>query len=95
MKEPLHRYWIEFDLTIDDPRSVTGLMLGCGVTAYTRDDALYLVRSRVLHGEALPPIKSIVEDVDVSMLDQGHVMPNIWPPIWRGVWFPPSYREPE
>jgi hypothetical protein len=36
----------------------------------------------------MPPIQSLIEDVDVSTLDQ-HVRPNILAPIWRGFWFPP------
>jgi hypothetical protein len=34
------------------------------------------------------PIRSVIEDVDVSTLDQ-RVRPNMLVPIWRGIWFPP------
>jgi hypothetical protein len=38
----------------------------------------------LLHNEVL----EVVEDVDVRDLDQGHVVPNIGPVNFRGVWYP-------
>jgi hypothetical protein len=61
----------------------------CGVTAYSLEDALALVRQELWRtDEPLPSIREVIEDVDVSTLDPGHVLPNMGPPIWRGVWFP-------
>jgi hypothetical protein len=34
-------------------------------------------------------MREVVENVDVSELDD-HVGPNMNPPNWRGMWFPPS-----
>jgi hypothetical protein len=31
------------------------------------------------------------QDVDVQSLDQGHVIPNMHPPNWRGIWYPKGY----
>lgn len=85
----LHRYWLRFDL--QDPRPSV-LRVGCGVTAFSREDALSLVRQEVFGGAALPPVVEIVEDVDVSALDAGHILPNMEEPVSRGVWFPMGYR---
>jgi hypothetical protein len=60
----------------------------CGVTAFKFDDALWLMQELVFKDAPMPPIQSLIEDVDVSTLDQ-HVRPNILAPIWRGFWFPP------
>jgi hypothetical protein len=83
----LRRFWFEFALSPDLP---PGLRLGCGVTAFDLDDARRIVRERVFRAEAPPAVK-IVEDVDVSSLDPGHVLPNMLPPNTRGVWFPLGY----
>ena len=77
----LTRFWFEFE----------GKGLGYGVTAYNREDALAILR-RDVFGCELPPLRSEAADVDVSQLDEGHVLPNIWPPNWRGVWFPRGYQ---
>jgi hypothetical protein len=39
----------------------------------------------------LPELVEIVADVDVRSLDQGHVIPNMNPPNWRGIWYPKGY----
>ena len=80
----LTRYWIEFDVEHSH---------GYGVTAFTSDDALGLLRERVFSDE-LPPVARLVEDIDVSSLDAGHVLPNMSPPNRRGVWFPQGFAEP-
>jgi hypothetical protein len=81
----LHRYWFIFaaDTT---PRY-------CGVTAYTYEDALHLVRTRVFPRRDLPPITESIADVDIPSLDPKHVLPNIGPPNRRGVWFPMGFEE--
>jgi len=40
----------------------------------------------------MPEIKKVIENVDVSTLDAGHVLPNMSPPNIRGVWFPLRYN---
>jgi len=39
----------------------------------------------------MPPVRKVVENVDVSTLDD-HVRPNMHPPNWRGMWFPTAGR---
>jgi hypothetical protein len=84
----LRRYLIEFERA--DEVLPPGTGLGVGVTAIDREDALRLLRDRVFGG-ALPAVARLVEDVDVSMLDEGHVLPNMEPPTRRGIWFPRGY----
>ncbi|HKP70390.1 MAG TPA: hypothetical protein VJV05_13975 [Pyrinomonadaceae bacterium] len=76
MPDLMTRYWFVME---------TGL--GIGITAYSIDDAKALIETHkelLLTGKVL----SIVENVDVRTLDQGHVIPNMGPPNVRGVWSP-------
>jgi hypothetical protein len=58
------RYWLKFArLTRPHP-----LNLGCGVTAWTLDDALHLVRSAFPDLSLGAPI-AVMENIDVSTLD--------------------------
>lgn len=62
--------------------------LGIGVTAYSRSEAESLARAAATQlGRSFEP-SSVTEDVDVRDLDQKHVIPNMGPPNFRGVWFP-------
>ena len=90
MNEQLVRYWIELDFP-DGYEPPPGTRLGIGVTAIDRDDALRLLAARVFQGDQMPPVREVRENVDVSTLDQGHVIPNMAPPNRRGVWFPRGY----
>jgi hypothetical protein len=93
----LHRYWIEFD----EP-GLPASLRRFGVTAFDIEDAMRLLRREVEalevqrhraladgSGMRVPAAPSrVVEDVDVTTLDAGHVRPNMHPPSERGVWFP-------
>ncbi len=81
----LTRFWFAFDRS---DRLPLGATMGCGVTAFTRDDAVSLLREKVFHAIPLPPLTKVIESVDVSTLDAGHVLPNMGDPTIRGVWFP-------
>lgn len=83
------RYWFEFqgdDLPI-------GLLFGCGVTAHTGEDAISIIKDTYFPGGPLPRIKRVVADVDVSTLDQNHVVPNMGSVVWRGIWWPRQPNE--
>jgi len=69
----LRRFWFEFQ-QLPTP---TALNLGCGVTAWSYDDALALLRERVFGASAPPAIERCVEDVDMSCIEDRHVLPNI------------------
>ncbi len=70
----------------------TPLNLGCGVTAYSVEDALSLIRDQVFPRSQMPEVVSIREIREVSELDQNHVVPNMGNTLARGVWFPLQNR---
>ncbi|MEZ5344751.1 MAG: hypothetical protein R2681_04255 [Pyrinomonadaceae bacterium] len=72
----LRRYWFK-----------SGKHFGIGVTAFSRADAEFLVKKADL-SEQLKYVTEVIENVDIRNLDQGHVIPNMSPPNFRGVWFP-------
>lgn len=84
----MRRFWIEFDRSLELP---PGVALGCGVTARDYEDALALVGARVFPGRTMPEPVRTVADVDISELDQNHVIPNMEDPVKRGIWFPRGY----
>lgn len=88
---PLRTYWIRFEKL-----SLPGFWnLGCGVTAFDRDDAIGLVRQRLISIDGVVPrIMDIAEDVKTSDLEQRHVLPNIGDMNVRGIWFPKGLDSP-
>lgn len=86
----LQRFWFRF--SPDGPGGSHGL--GCGVTAFSREDALAILRDTVFRGKEMPAISEVIEDVDIRALDQKHVRPNMETPTWRGVWFPKGFSFP-
>jgi hypothetical protein len=87
----LRRYWFEFDLS-NSGGAGANWEQGCGVTAFDDADATDLLKDRVFNGCDLPPIRNVIEDVDVSTLDDKYVRPNMDIPVFRGVWFPMGDR---
>lgn len=89
MRHLLTRYWITFDEPPTAPWQLR-LARGCGVTAYSYEDAIALLQTYMVEEfqQPLPPIKTVIADIDISTLDTNHVLPNIGVPVWRGVWFP-------
>lgn len=71
----LVRFWFE-----------TSVGRGIGVTAYSLEDALSLIASDKSLAEQ--EIVSYVENIDVGTLDEGHILPNMGAPNFRGIWFP-------
>lgn len=80
----LTRYWFTFEKA----SMPTPLNIGCGVTAYNYDDALNLLRERMFGSDEPPKVLDVLENVDVSKLDQKHVIPNMGSVTVRGIWFP-------
>jgi hypothetical protein len=80
----LKRFWFKFaPLSHPSP-----LNLGCGVTALSQSDAIGMLKQTVFLGRTVPHIREVIEDIDVSTLDQRHIIPNMGSPHTRGVWFP-------
>ena len=77
----LHRYWIKLA-----PPAPVGFTLGCGVTAFSEDDARALLQGEF--SETPPVIATVEADVDVSSLDAKHIIPNMGDCTQRGFWYP-------
>ena len=58
---------------------------------HLRHYAISILKRTVYKDLEFPEIESVIEDVDISALDQKHVIPNMEPPVWRGVWFPSGF----
>ena len=63
------------------------------MTANNYEDTATLLRKRMFCGKELSSIARFVEDIDVSILDQKHVLPNVGMVNVRGIWFPQGYEE--
>jgi len=85
----LHRYWILFKID----SGITAPRPGCGVTAHDYADALTILAGTVFRGKSVPDVPQVTEDVDISTLDQKHVIPNMEAPNWRGVWYPKGFAQ--
>ena len=68
------------------PEPATAMLyLDVGITGWDLGDCLTMLRV-LTHVDALPPIRTVAEDVDVSQL---HPRLGLGVPVWRGVWHPP------
>ncbi len=83
----LKRFWFKF-APLGRP---TPLNLGCGVSANSYEEAVSLLEQNVFKGKPMPEIISVTEDIDVSILDAKHVVPNMNSPLMPGIWFPKGY----
>ena len=83
MKVLLTRFWFEFDIA-NPFEYPSGIGRGCGVTAYDYRDALKILDEKVFVDIQRPRIKKQIENVDISTLDAGHVLPNMRLAIYRG-----------
>lgn len=91
----LVRYWIEFEISPGELTmypSYAGLAYGCGVTAPSYEEAVDTLVEKLFRKDPIPEIKTVIENVDLSALDAGHVLPNIGNPVVRGIWFPAGIR---
>ena len=83
MNKLLTAYWFEFE--------GWGIGSYAGVTAYSLDDAKYLLKKQFFEGLLkieTPQIKKVIENVQFKDLDQNHIVPNMGPITERGVWYP-------
>jgi hypothetical protein len=80
IKNPLlNTYWIKSSSTAG---------FGFGVTAYSREDAFWLLGEAGYALQPDDPGVEIAEGIKTSDLEQNHVVPNIGPLLFRGVWYP-------
>ena len=61
---------------------------GVGVTAYSLEDAISLLKSSNIIEDYKPKLDSYIEDINIQELDQNHVIPNMGLCTTRGIWFP-------
>ena len=80
----LIRYWFEFEFP-EINKGTFGTGLGFGVTAYSYDDAVFIIKKQIFTDCPFPAIKKVIENIDVSKLDAGHVLPNMLPPNLIGI----------
>jgi len=80
----LRRFWFVL------PPGTPGAF-GCGVTAFSVEDSRFLIGRDMLRGGPVPQELELIEDVDVSTLDPGHVIPNMEEPVSRGIRFPRGF----
>ena len=73
----LRRFWFKSSRNI-----------GVGITAHSLSDAEIILNSAVKRHDLNIEVVEVIEDIDIQKLDQGHVIPNMNPPNFRGVWFP-------
>ena len=62
--------------------------VGIGVTAYSLEDAIYLIKSEQLTMSLHPIFDDYIENVDIQELDRHHVRVNMGICTNRGVWYP-------
>jgi hypothetical protein len=80
----LRKFWFRLE-TLPRP---TAINLGCGVMAYTKDDAMRLLRDHVFDRHGLLSIIECIEDAGMDQIEQNHARPNIGNTDIRGIWFP-------
>jgi len=68
------------------------MRLGCGLTAYNYEDAISILKQKVFYNIPFPQIDNFIENVDISTLDEKHVLVNMGLPNIRGIWFPAGYQ---
>jgi hypothetical protein len=76
----LTAYWFQFP-------GQPWLRHSYGVTAYSLDDARALLAKRGLVPAHVEPIE-VRDRVRIQDLDQGHVVPNCGPLVFRGILYP-------
>jgi hypothetical protein len=79
MSPPITSFWIKDSSTPN---------LGFGVTAFSTEDAVHLLRQAGIELDTDFTKLMIHENISISDLDQNHVIPNMGPMNFRGVWFP-------
>jgi len=92
MNNLLTRFWFEFEIE-DISKLPGGVGYGCGVSAFDYDDAINILQEKVFKNVEIPKIIRFIENVNINELDQTHVVVNMNPPIYRGVWFPLGYNQ--
>lgn len=84
--DPVIPFWFAFERTREI--AALGLTLGCGVSGYCVDDALWIVQTVVFKDEKMPQPLLVIENIKMDDLDQNHIIQNTYPTAWRGIRYP-------
>ncbi len=87
MNNKLIRFWFKFE------NNPIPLNFGCGVTAFNDIDALTIIKEQVFKNKPFPEVAVKIENIDINTLDQGHIIPNMYSPNYRGIWFPIGFQK--
>ena len=82
----------KFWFTFKSPPKFNPLGIGCGVTAYSYEDALQILKEKLFPSTGTLEVSEALSDFDMRLLDGGHVLPNMENAFQRGIWFPKGYR---
>ena len=80
----LTRYWIKFETQA----AYEPLIVGCGVTAYNKDDVVILIDEVLFKYFDKRQIAEIIPNIDIQTLEASHIRPNMGNPVVRGIWYP-------
>lgn len=83
----LQKFWFRFEPL---PRA-TAVNIGCGVTAFDREDAFSIIKQCIFGENDPPPILECKNDVSLDDIEQNHARPNVGDLEVRGIWFPQGY----
>ena len=90
MSDYLKRFW--FELNFPKPRLGHGAYIPkdgcCGITAFDYEDALRIMRRFMLMENETPIFSRVVENVDISAIENEDVHRVLGVPVWRGIWYP-------
>jgi hypothetical protein len=97
MHNNLKRYWF-----VIYPEARYG-PYNAGVTAENIAEAKRLLLKnfeRIGYDKPLERLKEtkdveVIENIDVRLLDENHVIPNMGPVVFKGVWYPPMNMHDE
>lgn len=85
MNRELIRYWI----TLNQQERPIGFGLGIGITAYSEEDMLSILRDRIEQEIKIEKVQ-IIRSLDE--LEQNHVLPNMEEFVFRGMWYPKGFK---
>jgi len=77
MEKFLTKYWFK-----------TESGLGIGVTAYSVEDAISIIRGQETAMNFNPIFTSYIQNINITELDQNHIIPNMGICTNRGIWYP-------
>jgi hypothetical protein len=92
----LIRYWFEFSFEENHNKKkfkITDILKkGAGVTAFDRKDAIRLLEKEFFNAgiieDKLPEVKNVMENFDISTIQDRGIIANMGVCVIRGVWYP-------